>query len=118
MSSSFSTLRLERSADGHVVTVELSRPDALNAMNTEMGHDVLRCFDAFTWDRTARSLSSPADSVPIRRSPVAFLSRSHSGRGWRQRRVLARKLEPPRCSNGWTSRSTSAMSAEGVVRVN
>jgi len=56
MSSSFNTLRVERSADGHVVTVELSRPGALNAMNTEMGHDVLRCFDAFTWDRTARAV--------------------------------------------------------------
>jgi len=44
------------SADGYVVTVELSRPEALNAMNTAMGEELLRCFDAFTWDKTVRAV--------------------------------------------------------------
>jgi enoyl-CoA hydratase/carnithine racemase len=38
------------------VTVELHRPEALNAMNTAMGEDLLHCFDAFTWDTTARAV--------------------------------------------------------------
>ena len=37
MSSSYKTLNVTRSADGYVVTVELNRPEALNAMNTAMG---------------------------------------------------------------------------------
>jgi enoyl-CoA hydratase/carnithine racemase len=40
----FRTLRLERSADGHVLTVLLHRPEVLNAMNTGMGEDLLACF--------------------------------------------------------------------------
>jgi enoyl-CoA hydratase/carnithine racemase len=40
----FRTLRLERSADGHVLTVLLDRPEVLNAMNTAMGEDLLACF--------------------------------------------------------------------------
>ena len=54
MSSSYNTLNVSRSDDDFVVTVELCRPDALNAMNTEMGEELLRCFDAFQWDRTVR----------------------------------------------------------------
>ena len=50
MSSSYKTLNVTRSTDGFVVTVELCRPEALNAMNTVMGEEVLRCFDAFQWD--------------------------------------------------------------------
>ena len=46
MSSSYKTLNVTRSADGFVVTVELYRPEALNAMNTAMGEELLRCFDA------------------------------------------------------------------------
>ena len=42
--ASFHTLRLERSGDGHVLTVMLHRPEALNAMNTRMGEDLLACF--------------------------------------------------------------------------
>jgi enoyl-CoA hydratase/carnithine racemase len=30
--------------DGHVLTVELSRPEVLNAMNTALGEDLLACF--------------------------------------------------------------------------
>ena len=56
MSSDFKTLTVSRSADGFVVTVELNRPEALNAMNTAMGEDLLRCFDAFQWDRTVRAV--------------------------------------------------------------
>jgi enoyl-CoA hydratase len=37
-------LALSHAADGHVLVVELSRPDALNAMNTAMGEDLLGCF--------------------------------------------------------------------------
>ena len=40
----FRHLVLERSADGHVLTVVLTRPEALNAMNTGMGEDLLACF--------------------------------------------------------------------------
>ena len=54
MSSSYKTINVSASPDGHVVTVELNRPEALNAMNTAMGEDLVRCFEAFQWDRTAR----------------------------------------------------------------
>jgi enoyl-CoA hydratase/carnithine racemase len=40
----FRTLRLEPGAEGHVLTVALDRPEALNAMNTAMGEDLLACF--------------------------------------------------------------------------
>ena len=56
MSSSYKTLSVTRSGDGFVVTVELNRPEALNAMNTAMGEDLLHCFEAFQWDRVARAV--------------------------------------------------------------
>ncbi len=56
MSSSYKTLNVKASPDGYVVTVELNRPKALNAMNTAMGEELLRCFDAFTWDKTVRAV--------------------------------------------------------------
>ena len=56
MSSTYKTLRVTRSDDDHVVTVELNRPEALNAMNTEMGRELLHCFDAFQWDTTVRAV--------------------------------------------------------------
>jgi len=56
MSSSYRALTVTRSDDGHLVTVELHRPEALNAMNTAMGEDLLHCFDAFTWDTTLRAV--------------------------------------------------------------
>ena len=56
MSSSYRALIVTRSADGYIVTVELHRPEALNAMNTAMGQDLLHCFDALTWDTTARAV--------------------------------------------------------------
>jgi enoyl-CoA hydratase len=56
MSSDYETLNVTRSADDFVVTVELCRPEALNAMNTAMGRDLLRCFEALKWDTTARAV--------------------------------------------------------------
>jgi enoyl-CoA hydratase len=56
MSSSYKTLNVTASPDGYVVTVELNRPEALNAMNTAMGEELLRCFDAFMWDKTVRAV--------------------------------------------------------------
>ena len=49
-------LLVERSADGHVVTVVMNRPDQMNAMNTGMGEDLLACFDALPRDREARAV--------------------------------------------------------------
>ena len=49
-------LRVTRSDDGFIVTVEMNRPEALNAMNTAMGEDLLACFDALAWDRTVRAV--------------------------------------------------------------
>ncbi|HSB42705.1 MAG TPA: enoyl-CoA hydratase-related protein [Methylomirabilota bacterium] len=56
MSSSYRTLNVTASPDGHVVTVELSRPEALNAMNTAMGEDLLRCFDELHRDPAVRAV--------------------------------------------------------------
>src|ERR1041385_4288144 len=56
MSSSYRTLNVGASAEGQVVTVELNRPEALNAMNTAMGADLLRCFEGLRWDRTVRAV--------------------------------------------------------------
>ena len=56
MSSSYKTLNVAASADGFVVTVELNRPEALNAMNTAMGEDLLRCFDELHRDRAVRAV--------------------------------------------------------------
>ena len=60
MSSSYKTLNVTAGPDGHVVTVEFNRPEALNAMNTAMGEDLLRCFDALQWDKRCAPSSSPA----------------------------------------------------------
>ncbi len=56
MSSSDKTVAVTRSTDGFVVTVELNRPESFNAMNTAMGEELLRCFDAFQWDRIVRAV--------------------------------------------------------------
>jgi enoyl-CoA hydratase/carnithine racemase len=56
MSSSYETLNVAASADGFVVTVELNRPEALNAMNTAMGEDLLRCFEEIHRDRAVRAV--------------------------------------------------------------
>lgn len=49
-------LHLTREAEGFVVTVELHRPEVLNAMNTPMCEDLLACFDALFWDKTVRAV--------------------------------------------------------------
>jgi enoyl-CoA hydratase len=49
-------LLVERSDDGHVVTVILNRPEQMNAMNTAMGEDLLACFEAFQSDATVRAV--------------------------------------------------------------
>ena len=54
MSSSYKTINVSASPDGYVVTVELNRPEALNAMNTAMGEDLLRCFEGFAWDKAGQ----------------------------------------------------------------
>jgi enoyl-CoA hydratase/carnithine racemase len=56
VSSPYSALGVSRSEDGLVATVELSRPEALNAMNTAMGRELLHCFDAFFWDEALRAV--------------------------------------------------------------
>ena len=52
----YSTLRVSTSDDGFVVTVELNRPEVLNAMNTVMGQDLLACFEALWWDKIVRAV--------------------------------------------------------------
>jgi enoyl-CoA hydratase/carnithine racemase len=54
MSQSYETLRVTRSEDSTIVTVEMHRPEALNAMNTRMGRELLQCFDELFWDRDTR----------------------------------------------------------------
>lgn len=54
MTPSYETLHVTRSDDGFIVTVEMHRPEALNAMNTAMGRELLACFDALFWDKQTR----------------------------------------------------------------
>src|SRR3989475_1670542 len=49
-------LLVDRSADRHVVTVILNRPEQMNAMNTAMGEDLLACFDGLKMDTDARAV--------------------------------------------------------------
>src|SRR5213594_721111 len=49
-------LVVERSADRHVVTVVLNRPEQMNAMNTAMGEALLACFAGFQRDADARAI--------------------------------------------------------------
>jgi enoyl-CoA hydratase len=45
----FETLSLEQ-VDEHVTIVRLNRPDASNALNTQMGRDLVRCFEDVALD--------------------------------------------------------------------
>jgi enoyl-CoA hydratase len=54
MSEPYETLEVKRTDDRSVVTVEMHRPESLNAMNTAMGHELLACFEAFFWDKETR----------------------------------------------------------------
>ena len=49
-------LLVTRSDDRHVVTVTLNRPEHHNAMNTQMGQDLLACFTALASDADARAV--------------------------------------------------------------
>ncbi|HET6184366.1 MAG TPA: enoyl-CoA hydratase-related protein [Acetobacteraceae bacterium] len=53
MASDYATLRIERPQQ-HVVLITLNRPEAANAMNTQMGRDLLAAFDAFCADPAAQ----------------------------------------------------------------
>src|SRR3989441_1133986 len=55
-SGTYPLLLVERSADRHVVTVILNRPEQMNAMNTAMGEDLLACFDGLKMDTDARAV--------------------------------------------------------------
>ncbi|MGH7335680.1 MAG: enoyl-CoA hydratase-related protein [Candidatus Rokuibacteriota bacterium] len=52
----YQTLLVDRTPDGHIVTVTLNRPDLMNAMNTAMGEDLLACFRALHHDGDARAV--------------------------------------------------------------
>lgn len=54
MTPSYDTLHVTRSDDGFIVTVEMHRPEALNAMNTAMGRELLACFESLFWDKQTR----------------------------------------------------------------
>jgi enoyl-CoA hydratase len=49
MSAAFETLAIEP-VDAHVTVVRLNRPDASNALNTQMGRDLVRCFEDVALD--------------------------------------------------------------------
>jgi enoyl-CoA hydratase len=52
----YRTLLVERSADGHVATVTLNRPEQMNAINTAMGEELLACFDGLHHDAAVRAV--------------------------------------------------------------
>lgn len=54
MHENYESLCVTRSDDGYVVTVQMHRPQALNAMNTTMGRELLHCFDDLFWDKQTR----------------------------------------------------------------
>ena len=56
MHENYEALRVSRSDDGYIVTVQMHRPQALNAMNTTMGRELLQCFDDLFWDKQARAV--------------------------------------------------------------
>ena len=70
--SGFETLALER-LDEHVTIVRLNRPDASNALNTQMGNDLVRCFEDVALDPAESALHRPdrirRQSVLRRRRP-------------------------------------------------
>jgi enoyl-CoA hydratase/carnithine racemase len=54
MNPHYETLRVTHAAAGTIVTVEMHRPEALNAMNTTMGRELLDCFGGLFWDQQVR----------------------------------------------------------------
>jgi enoyl-CoA hydratase len=49
MRSEFGTITIER-RDSHILKVTLNRPDAANALNTQMGLDLMELFEGFSVD--------------------------------------------------------------------
>jgi enoyl-CoA hydratase len=49
MQKSFETIKVEES-DGHVVLITLDRPQVANAINTQMGRDLVEIFEGFSGD--------------------------------------------------------------------
>src|ERR1700745_3845647 len=49
MQSDFQTIKVER-RDGDILLVTLNRPEASNALNTQMGLDLVALFEGFTTD--------------------------------------------------------------------
>jgi enoyl-CoA hydratase len=49
-------VNVTREGDGYIAVVEMDRPEALNAMNTAMGEDLVACFGAFARDPTLRAV--------------------------------------------------------------
>jgi enoyl-CoA hydratase/carnithine racemase len=54
MTQDYQTLRVTRTDDGYIVTVELYRPQVLNAMDTAMGRELLACFEGLFWEQGPR----------------------------------------------------------------
>lgn len=52
----YTHLVVSRSDDGYVVTVVMNRPEVHNAMNTQLGKDLLDCLEALHWDREVRAV--------------------------------------------------------------
>jgi enoyl-CoA hydratase/carnithine racemase len=49
MSDTYETLQIETLAE-HVIGVSLNRPEAMNAINTQMGRDLVACFEGLALD--------------------------------------------------------------------
>jgi enoyl-CoA hydratase/carnithine racemase len=47
---------LVESPSAHVVSVTLNRPEVLNALNTQMGRDLILCFRRISQDGEARAV--------------------------------------------------------------
>ncbi len=53
---SYQTLEVTRGPEGHVVTVVMNRPEVHNAINTQMGVDLVACVAAIADDPQARAV--------------------------------------------------------------
>ena len=74
MIETFETLRIEMVAE-HVVQVTLNRPEAMNALNTQMGRDLVAFFEMSRSDSmTCDASFSPATETG--RSAPAAISRN------------------------------------------
>jgi enoyl-CoA hydratase/carnithine racemase len=66
----FETLSLEP-ADEHVTVVRLNRPDASNALNTQMGRDLVRYFEDVALDPASLRCVILPDRATRRSAPAA-----------------------------------------------